>query len=155
MKQLTCWILTVGITLPLLGCGGDPNVPELGYVEGTVKLDGKPLANVVLTFQPDKARPSYGKTNDEGWYELTYTDEYSGATIGTHTVRISSADSDAGDEGDYEGDYEEDGGDYEGGEENETESRGEKIPAKYNQQTELIVDVESGDNVLDFDLKSE
>lgn len=146
--------LFVVAVVPLLlletGCGGS-DLPELGYVEGTVKMDGKPMANVVLTFQPDKARPAYGKTDENGWYELTYTDGNPGATIGKHNVKISSADG----QGDGEDEsYEEgEGGDYEDGE-SENASRGEKIPAKYNQMSELIREVTAGDQVIDFDLES-
>lgn len=136
------------------GCGSDG--PELGYVEGTVKLDGKPLPNVVLTFQPQKARPSYGKTDAEGKYHLVYTDELDGAVLGSHIVSISSAD--AGGGGEYEGDYEEDSS-YEKGKDyentgNESEARGEKVPAKFNKNTELTREVKAGDNVIDFDLSS-
>lgn len=145
---LTCLAL-----LLQCGCGGS-DLPELGYVEGYVKLDGKPLPNVVLTFQPDKARPSYGRTDEDGWYELIYTDDNPGAVIGNHIVRISSADAAGGaeDDGSYEENYE-DGGSYEDGEQPE-ESRGEKIPRKYNRDSELARDVKAGDNEFNFDLTS-
>ncbi len=126
-----------------LGCGGGGGErPDLGYVEGTVTMDGTPLANVVLTFQPDHARPAYGRTDDQGWYELVYTEGNPGATIGPHSVRISSADANS-----------EDGGNYEDGE-GDGKSRGEKIPSKYTQGGELTADVKAGNNVFDFDLTS-
>ena len=145
------------ILLVQLGCGGGGELPDLGYVEGTVTMDGKPLANVVLTFQPDQARPAYGKTDAKGWYELVYTDGNPGATIGPHSVRISSADADSGDGENYEegeGDEEGEGGNYEDGE-GDGKSRGEKIPSKYTQGGELTADVKAGDNVFDFALTSE
>ncbi len=146
-------ILTVTIAAAiftvLAGCGGS-DLPDLGYVSGTVTMDGKPLSNVVLTFQPKNARPAYGRTDAEGKYELIYTDDNPGATIGMHSVRISSADAASGEE-DYE-----DGGkhkDYEDGSSDGTR-RGEKIPAKYARAGELTADVKAGDNVFDFDLES-
>ena len=138
----------------LCGCGGS-DLPELGYVEGTVTLDGKPLPNVVLTYQPNKARPSYGRTDENGWYELTYTDDNPGAVLGTHNVRISSADAAGGgsDDGTYEESYE-DEGDYEDSDQ-ESAGKGEKVPAKYSRNSELTADVKSGDNVFDFALTSD
>lgn len=126
--------LLLSTVLLTAGCGGTDG-PDLGYVEGTVKMDGKPVPNAVLTFQPENARPSYGRTNEEGWYELVYTDEKLGATVGTHQVRITT-----GEEGD------EDSG---------VEGQKERIPAKYNVNSELTREVEPADNVIDFDLESE
>lgn len=144
-------LLVTATTLTFFsGCGGS-DLPELGYVEGTVTLDGKPLPNVVLTFQPVKARPAYGRTDENGWYEIIYTDGNPGATLGTHSVRISSADADSGGE---EENYEEDGGDYES-EDGDREGRGEKIPRKYTQDGELTAEVKAGENVFNFDLKSD
>ena len=115
------------------------------------------MPNVVLTFQPQQARPSYGKTDENGWYELIYTDDNPGAVLGTHIVRISSADGTGGngDDGSYQESYEE-GANYEGSVDQGTESetRGEKIPNKFNMNSELTADVKSGDNVFDFDLTS-
>jgi len=144
-------IVAPAILLLQLGCGGGGELPDLGYVEGTVTMDGKPLANVVLTFQPDQARPAYGRTDAKGWYELVYTEGNPGATIGLHSVRISSADADSGDGEDYEN---EKGQDYEDGE-GDGKSRGEKIPGKYTQGGELTADVKAGNNVFDFALTSE
>ena len=41
------------------GCGeGAPSdTPELGSVTGTVTMDGKPLANVTVTFEPETGKP--------------------------------------------------------------------------------------------------
>jgi hypothetical protein len=152
MFQKLMLTMAPAILLASSGCGGGGDLPDLGYVEGTVTMDGKPLANVVLTFQPDQARPAYGRTNADGWYELVYTEGNPGATIGMHSVRISSADADGGEEENYEDDKE--GGNYEDGD-GDGKSRGEKIPQKYTQGGELTADVKAGDNVFDFALTSE
>lgn len=133
MKHQTIFI-AASILLVSLGCGKTEG-PDVAYVEGTVTMDGNPVSNAVLTFQPDHARPSYGRTNEEGWYELYYTDEKEGATLGTHQVRISTAE--------------------EGDEDTGRAGQKETIPAKYNVQTELTAEVAPGDNVIDFPLKSE
>ena len=117
----------------LSGFGSDG--PELAAVSGTVTLDGTPLPNALVVFNPGNARPSEGRTNDEGYYELQYTRERYGAIIGTHQVMITSKV----------------GVDEEG---NEIVDEQELVPAKYNTETTLSQEVESGSHVFDFDLKS-
>jgi len=85
-------LLALGCLL-LAGCGVSkvPTVP----VSGVVMLDGQPVANVVVTFQPvagapndDHLRPgSYGTTDSDGSYELR-TDDKSGAVVGEHIVTL-------------------------------------------------------------------
>jgi hypothetical protein len=125
--------ILIPLLLVCLGCGkGD--MPDLGQVEGTVTLDDAPLANAIVTFQPEHARPSYGKTDSSGHYELVYTDGNNGAVLGTHTVTISTkADGDP-DQG--------------------IKSAPETVPSKYNTTTELTATVEAGDNTADFKLES-
>jgi hypothetical protein len=73
--------------LLLAGCG--PSGPELAPVNGTVKLDGRPLENADVVFQPEDARsPSYGRTGPDGRYELGYKRGVAGALVGKHTVSI-------------------------------------------------------------------
>src|SRR5437763_16186290 len=62
-------------------------------VDGTVKLDGKPVANAVVEFvpsgDPKKQAPlSRGTTDDKGHFVLTCDNKKSGAVIGKHTVLI-------------------------------------------------------------------
>ncbi|MFW6172061.1 MAG: carboxypeptidase-like regulatory domain-containing protein, partial [Planctomycetota bacterium] len=77
------------VSLFCLGCGDSG--PERGYVEGTVTMDGEPLPDAVVTFQPeDTGRPSYGKTDENGHYELQYTSDKKGALVGMHRVTIST-----------------------------------------------------------------
>jgi hypothetical protein len=115
------------------GCGGASDAPETGGVSGHVTLDGKPLPGAMIVFQPEGGRPSNGRTDDEGYYELTYSRSQSGAMVGKHTVRITTY-VEADDEGN---------GAVE-----------EKVPAKYNAKSELTKDVAAGDQDIDFDLKS-
>ena len=65
------------------------NYPALGPVIGTITLDGKPLADVTVMFQPENGRASTGKTNAEGKYELVFTEVAKGAKVGPHHVTFS------------------------------------------------------------------
>jgi hypothetical protein len=79
--------------LPLIlsACGGSGDQPPLGQVAGKVTLDGQPLKNVELTFAPDSGRPSFGQTDSEGMYDLTYVRNVKGAKIGRHKIMVSSS----------------------------------------------------------------
>jgi hypothetical protein len=109
------------------GCGGDR--PDLGGVYGTVTLDGHPLGEAKVVFEPEdkQHRGSVGVTDAEGRYTLSYLREIDGATIGTHAVRISPG----------------------------SETAQYAIPAKYNTQTTLTREVKRGDNRIDFELQSQ
>jgi len=118
-----------------IGCNG--GTPELGNVTGTVRLDGKPLVGAQVEFQPQKRLPpSYGATDNLGRYELEYTKDKLGAAVGAHTVRITTQTT----------------GRDELGNEIQVPQR---VPERYNDRSELIRQVKSGENVFDFDLQSE
>src|SRR5262249_40201826 len=62
----------------------------LGPVEGTLKMNGKPLANVQVEFLPEANGPrSVGVTDPEGKYQLTTDDNRPGALVGTHRVVLN------------------------------------------------------------------
>jgi hypothetical protein len=68
MKRIL--VLTFATTLfAIIGCGGVKYVP----VSGVVTLDGKPLANAMVLFQPIGDQGGVGstaKTDSEGRYKL-------------------------------------------------------------------------------------
>lgn len=79
--------------LVLAGCGsGESYAP----VSGIVTLNGEPLADAKLIFEPvgdetgtGSGKPSYGRTDDSGRYTLTCPiAEEEGAAVGEHRVRI-------------------------------------------------------------------
>ncbi len=116
--------------LLLAGCGpGD----GLATVKGKVTLNGEPLEGAIVQFQPtaEGGSPSAGKTDAKGRYELMYTFDQPGAMPGEHVVSIRTA-AEYYDEEDAEGE--------------------ERIPAKYNSQSELKRTVEPGRNTFDFEL---
>jgi hypothetical protein len=125
--------LAAAAMLLFAGCG--PGGPETATVEGTVLLDGKPLEGATILFSPAAGRPSGGLTDAEGHYELSYTADQDGALPGEHTITISTYRRGDPDEG--------------------VPGVPERVPAKYNVQTELKRTVKADeDNVIDFDLDS-
>ena len=71
----------------LIGCGG-PSI-DTAPVSGIVTLDGKPVADAGIYFQPADGGPAaYGSTDAEGHYSLT-TVRTPGALKGSHKVIIS------------------------------------------------------------------
>lgn len=78
----------LGGVLTLTGCSRGP---QLGQVEGDVRLNGKPLANVMVKFEPDvnqgaKGPSSWAITDDKGHYRLTCENKKEGAVVGWHKV---------------------------------------------------------------------
>lgn len=112
----------------LAGCGSQTDRPEIGLVSGVVTLDGEPLPEAGVLFSMPGFRASRGLTDGSGQYELTYLRDIKGAVVGEHTVTINR----------YAGEGQ----------------RAKPLPARYNTETTLIFDVQSGSNVADFDLES-
>jgi hypothetical protein len=74
------------------GCG-TASGPLVVPVSGTVTRTGKPVPNLFLNFMPVLGRPSWAITDANGRYALEYDDTRKGATVGSHTVWVSSAPS--------------------------------------------------------------
>ena len=98
---------------------------KVGKVQGTVTLQGKPLAGATITFTPEKGRPATGVTDEEGNYLLSTFKANDGAALGRYPVSISLKD----------------------------KNQAELIPEKYNTRTELVREIKQGENVFDFELK--
>jgi hypothetical protein len=157
------------LLLVAVGCGGPPQSDyskvDLLSVDGTVTLDGSPLANAVITFEnPEDSTFAYALTDSSGGYELRFDSVMMGCTPGTKLVRISTTRRIPGLNG-GEGDGEEGGGEgegdlgegemgEEGGEVQVSTSGGEQVPSQYNRESELEVEVSSGNQHFDFDLVS-
>jgi hypothetical protein len=79
---------TMPLLLSLSGCGrGD--YPEMARVSGIVTYKGKPVPNMMVNFMPTEGRPSWGKTDAEGRYEMVYDADYKGVKTGHHKVYIT------------------------------------------------------------------
>jgi len=127
--------------LVLAGCGSGGKIAP---VSGTVTLDGKPLANALVAFQPiatagkpNAGMGSTGKTDANGKYTLKTVDtDHSGAVLAKHSVMITimpeSSDLDI-----------------------PRPPQKALLPAKYNHNSELQFDVQAGgSDSANFDLKS-
>ena len=84
IRYLSCLVLVIVVA----GCG--KSGPEVAPVSGRVTVDGQPMENVDVVFQPEDARsPSYGRTDKNGHYTLGYKRGVEGALVGSHGVGIS------------------------------------------------------------------
>lgn len=132
--RTVCWCSIVVVCIGwTVGCGGD-RLP-LGRVTGTVTLNGEPLERAEIVFQPEDGRPSFAKTDSQGRYELMFGADQPGALIGRHRVMITTFDVITDDE------------------ENPVEIP-ERLPDRYHRNSELVEEVQSGRNEIDFDLRS-
>jgi hypothetical protein len=78
-------LVTLPILLALAGCGkGD--YPAMARVTGTVTYKGKPVPNMMVNFMPTAGRPSWGKTDAAGKFEMIYDEDYKGVKMGHHKV---------------------------------------------------------------------
>lgn len=111
-------------------------------VSGVVMLDGKPLAEAHVTFQPATEEKtansgSFAFTDANGAYSLrTFEGEQPGVVVGKYRVSINLVTPS------YDGDP-------------AKKPPAKTLPAKYNRQTELQFDVPAGGtDKANFDLKS-
>lgn len=154
MNPYRCMVLTVSlwiVSLSLCGCGSASDQPELGQVTGTITMDGQPLVATVVVFSPDNGRPSRGKTDAEGKYELIYIGETRGAKVGHHRVEIAPNE-----EGEDESEIEAATvGEDVSAPTSPVKPEKTRVPARYNTNSELEADVKAGENVFDFKLESQ
>jgi hypothetical protein len=79
-------------------------LPELGYVSGKITVGGKPQAGIKVNFSPkvkeiegirdknQRARDSFGVTDDQGNYTLYYTQDIPGVKVGQCRVTMEASD---------------------------------------------------------------
>jgi hypothetical protein len=117
-----CFVLLV---MSVAGCA-EPG-PELAPVTGRITLDSNPLEKADILFQPgDSKPPSAGRTDADGRYQLAYKRGVMGGSVGPNTVRITISP--------------------------DVVVSPPNIPARYNTESELTREVESGQNEFNFDL---
>ena len=122
----------VVVCLLAAGCGGRG---DIGRVSGTVTLDGAPLAEALVTFQPTAGGPpSRAWTDASGRYELRYSRTRDGAKEGDHEVTITTLD-----KGNPDADP-------------PRPPRPEQVPDCYNRRTTLTAHVVRGGSRIDFQL---
>lgn len=127
--------LAAAALLAATGCGGpaaDYSALGLVNVSGTVTLDGSPLEGATVVFEAADGQFSSGVTDAGGRYTLRIDSDHTGVTPGEKIVRVTSRplSEEWGEEG------EENGGEAAGG-----GPPPEKIPARYNRESELRLTV--------------
>jgi len=136
-----------GLAVLALGCGSSG--PAYAPVSGVVKLDGKPLANAAVNFQPKStpgnANPGPGsqaRTDDQGRFTLKVVgSDRDGAIVGKHRVEISAYAKKADADSDRPG---------------ANAVAKNKVPPQYNDKTTLEFEVPAaGTTEANFDLKSD
>jgi hypothetical protein len=134
------WRLAVisTVSASLIGCGKRDGL-NLVDVSGRVTLDGQPLSEARVEFQPqiEKGSPSYARTDAQGGFQLKFNADRDGALAATHIVRISTF---ATPDDDTDG---------------KVFFIPEKVPRKYNADSVIKVEVKPGVNPFQFDLISE
>lgn len=115
------------------GCSGMSDEPRLAKAKGVIKLNGKPLANIGVTFFPASGPPAYGNTNAAGEYVLMTIRPGDGAAVGAHRVTLGKAEESSSEKGEVA-----------------------LIPAKFAfpDKSGLTADVKDGEsNYFEFDIK--
>lgn len=136
-----------------LGCGS--SLPERGVVTGTIKVDGQPINQGQVCFWPEQGRPATATIQADGSYRLTTFEPGDGATIGKHQVTVEAKR--VVGKGKMPTSMEEEIAMIGDG---KSSARDFKLhwlaPERYrNKETSgLTAEVKSGENQLDFDLKS-
>ena len=128
-------------TLPLLGgCGPTGDGVSRGAVKGKVTLDGEPLQEGRIMFEPTGGNqgPVAGGSIEGGAYEIGVE---KGVVVGKNLVRINAIRKTGKKVKSIMSDE-------------MVDETVEAIPGKYNTNSTLEKDVRAGDNVLDFELTS-
>lgn len=125
--------------------GCSPDSYQMAPISGTIRLDGKPLPNATVGFEPTNvagaiAGPgSYGRTDDQGRYQLMAPGDRPGAVVGMNKVWVRTYRAVRG-----------------AGEQVKQVLSVERLPSRYHDQTELTYEVPaSGTEHADFELRSQ
>jgi hypothetical protein len=145
MKQCFLWSATFLAALAV-GCS-DGKPYDVVEVEGQVLLDGQPTPNARIVFRPVAAPnqkevgpDAYATTDAEGRFSLTTVFDEQGAAVGRNLVSIST----------YQ--VQENPADPDNARARQVITP-EKIPPRYNANTELFFDVQEGAKAV-FNLQS-
>jgi hypothetical protein len=82
MRSRLAWMLLFSALAA--GCGGE----KLVKVSGTATRHGKPVPNLVINFTPEKGLRSYALTDQDGKFNMIYTNGQEGVVVGTHKVWV-------------------------------------------------------------------
>jgi hypothetical protein len=122
-----CQTIVIASLVLIAGCS--KSGPQVAPVHGRITLDGQPLPDTSVVFKAPGMSPTGGRTDENGNYELIYKRGVKGAPIGMNQVTIL---------------------------EDTQKTRGpQRVPTRYNQESDLQREVKPGDNVIDFELTTE
>lgn len=120
----------------ITGCG--TSTPGLSKVTGTVTLDGQPLADASVAFNPHiSGMSSSGRTDTNGRFTLQFSSKHNGAMVGSYKVMIMKERQPADNE------------------KIRDPRQLQLIPFKYSYDTTLTAEVKEGSNTIDFPLASD
>lgn len=126
------------------GCGGsDVKKIERHPIAGSVTLDGTPLDQGAIRFEPMsdvKDRTSAGSLIKDGKYSISQAE---GLPPGKYMVSITSSEAGPALPSDPQAAMDAAA---------KAQPKPERIPGKYNKNTELVVEIKSGTNQHDFPL---
>ncbi len=137
----------------LSGCSSEPrsNYAAVGLIgaSGKITQDGEAVPNAVVVFEHvEDGTMSYAMTSSSGDFVLQFDSEMAGVKPGKKRVEISTTRRILGlntSEGSSESESDPD----------DVVQSQEKIPACYNKETKLAVEVTSSTTTFNFDLKSD
>ena len=100
LRRISGLVLAASLLLTS-GCGKRSKVWQFNdQVEGVVKLEGAPLANVFVQFvpiDPEEQGPiSQGQTDAKGHFTLATNDDREGAVIGQHKILVFAGRTETG-----------------------------------------------------------
>ncbi len=92
LYRFRAFCVTALVTMPVLFTGiscGKGDYPAISRVTGTVTYKGKAVPNMMVNFMPTEGRPSWGRTDAAGKFEMVYDSDYKGVKMGHHKVYIT------------------------------------------------------------------
>lgn len=141
---------TVCSTALAVGCAIGPSADyselELLNVGGQITLDDEPLENATVRLESPDTTYSYAVTDARGNYTLMLNSEQAGVTAGPKVVRITSLPTPESNQSEIE--------ELEEGDAPPAATGLERVPACYNQASELQVEITESNRNLDFHLNS-
>lgn len=129
MPPLRLWMVVAGACVLTLGCS--PGGYRAAPISGNVTLDGAPLADATVLFEPvgttNPGPPATAVTDAGGDFTLAIGEDKPGAVVGKNRVRISTRRIESDPTTDTT-----------------KELAAERVPERYNSKTDLEFEVPSG-----------